>query len=49
VLANESDGSGGGFTLSAGDLVLSWNNNAGPGSGITHDVSVRVKLRWVGA
>lgn len=31
------------------DLVVSWGNENTTASGITHDVSVRVKLRWFGS
>jgi hypothetical protein len=31
------------------DLAVAWENDNDPDSGITQDVSVRIRLRWVGA
>ena len=33
----------------SGNLLVLWNNQNASGSGVTQDVAVRLKLRWVGA
>lgn len=33
----------------SGDLDIYWHNNNTSGSGITQDVAVRVKTRWIGS